>query len=205
MESVHVHRTGIRRRLLGVLNEMYENVLQPFRVRFHDQALIDTIHGRLRRISAARRNGFRNHLANVDHPGAGCLQPSFPQMLQKSTHLPGGVRNGVNRIAHEGRILEMPLRVLNHQVELRHEVLQIMHDVGRQPIEGIKLTRVTQRRGKAKQREVAGRLLACGLEKIGILPVEPAMQPRWLEPEYPDQLTLVHDRHDDPGTSLGLK
>ena len=86
----------------------------------------------------------------------------------------------------------MPLGVLEHQRQLRDQVLEVVHDERGHPVERVELARFEQRLGRADLAEIARRLPARGLQQIADLPVDVDRRPRRHQHDEAQQLAARH-------------
>ena len=102
-------------------------------------------------------------------------------------------------VALEFRIIPVALDVGEHQLQLRDQVLQVVHDECRQPVEGVELARLEQRLGCHRIRQVACRLATGGLQQVADLPVDLDLDARTGQHDVADQFVGRLQGHDQPG------
>jgi hypothetical protein len=88
-----------------------------------------------------------DHFAQIDEPRL--LERSGPdaQLQHQVIHPSDDVLHGGQHVALEFRIVPVALRIAEHQRELRHQVLEVVNDEGRHPIECIEFARLQKRLG----------------------------------------------------------
>ena len=92
----------------------------------------------------------------------------------------------------------MPLRIAQHQRQLRDQVLEVVHDKRRHPVERVELARFEQRLGRADLAEIARRLPARGLQQIADLPVDSIVVRGVISTTKPSSSAPDAQRNDEP-------
>jgi hypothetical protein len=112
---------------------------------------------------------------------------AFAQLQHQLAHAVQRVLDRHQHVLLELRVVVQPLGVLHHQRQLRHDVLQVVHDEGRHAVEGLELAHLEQGLGGLHLGQEAGGLAAGGLEQVVDLPVDVHRRPRTAQHDEADQ------------------
>jgi hypothetical protein len=93
-------------------------------------------------------------------------------MQHQAVHAPHDVLDGREHIRLELGIVAVTLRILEHQRQLRNQVLEVVDDERRHPVERVELPRLEQRFARANLSEEARRLPDRSLQEIADLPID---------------------------------
>ena len=148
--------------------------------------------------AGAHLRDLGEHLGDVHGLGRLPLQAVPAQLLQHAVHLGDRVVHGADRVLDEGRVLQVALRVGDHEGELGHQVLQVMDHEGRDAVEGLELAGIGELLGGPHECEVARDLAADRLQEVGVLPVEGEVGPGLAQHDEAEERGTLQERHHQP-------
>ena len=120
------------------------------------------------------------------------------QFFQEPPHLLNREIYGFDHVLLKFRIFPVLLGIREQEGQLGNQILQIMHDKSRHPVERLKLARYYQGIRGLVLRQIASCLVPGDLEQITYFPVQLYLAPRLDQHDEAEQFSMLNQRHDQP-------
>ena len=116
-----------------------------------------------------------------------------------------GVANRVDGVIDEYRVVPVARGIGDQQLQLRHGILEIVHDEGREAVVGVELAALGELFVGAPLRELYGDVAAHGLEQVEIFEGDGEGIGRRAQHEESQQLIADQQRRDQAPGALGIQ
>ena len=169
---------------------------QPITIRSHPHARVSDIDHWFRLTIRALRGSFEHQLPELDLVGRRHRR-TLRQLLEYLAHARNTALHSLDRIIDELRLVFVLLGVLHDHRLLGDDVLQVVHQKSRQPVEGLELAALCELEFLSFLIKIARDLLPCRFQQIMIFEVEAARRGRLRQCNKTQQLLFVDQRHDE--------